>query len=154
MNWDAIGAVGEIMGALAVLVTLVYLARQVHQNTFQARLGSIQAINASNDSAFDPIYIPENSIIFTRGQQSYVDLTEHEKIVFDMLMTRLIASFDATTYQYIHGSYEEELFWGTARFYNGFIASAGGGEWYATHKETFSANCRKALENPVKNQET
>ena len=29
MNWDAIGAVGEILGALAVVVTLVYLARQV-----------------------------------------------------------------------------------------------------------------------------
>ena len=29
MNWQAIGAVGEILGALAVLITLVYLARQV-----------------------------------------------------------------------------------------------------------------------------
>jgi hypothetical protein len=25
MNWDAIGAVGEIIGALAVLLTLIYL---------------------------------------------------------------------------------------------------------------------------------
>jgi hypothetical protein len=29
MNWDAIGAVGEILGALAVVMTLAYLARQV-----------------------------------------------------------------------------------------------------------------------------
>lgn len=29
MNWDAIGAVGEIIGAVAVLVTLIYLAIQV-----------------------------------------------------------------------------------------------------------------------------
>ena len=33
MNWEAIGAVGEIVGALAVLVTLVYLAMQIRQNT-------------------------------------------------------------------------------------------------------------------------
>ncbi|NKC00281.1 MAG: hypothetical protein GKR90_17595 [Pseudomonadales bacterium] len=26
MNWEAIGAVGEILGAIAVLATLVYLA--------------------------------------------------------------------------------------------------------------------------------
>ena len=29
MNWGAIGAVGEILGAIAVVLTLVYLAVQV-----------------------------------------------------------------------------------------------------------------------------
>ena len=29
MNWDAIGAIGEIIGAIAVVVTLAYLAIQV-----------------------------------------------------------------------------------------------------------------------------
>jgi len=29
MNWDAIGAVGEIVGALGVVVTVGYLALQV-----------------------------------------------------------------------------------------------------------------------------
>ncbi len=29
MNWDAIGAIGEILGALAVIATLAYLATQV-----------------------------------------------------------------------------------------------------------------------------
>ena len=33
MNWEAIGAVGEIIGALAVVLTLAYLAIQVRQNT-------------------------------------------------------------------------------------------------------------------------
>ena len=37
MNWDAIGAVGEIIGAFAVVVTLFYLARQVRHNTRMAR---------------------------------------------------------------------------------------------------------------------
>ena len=29
MNWDAIGAIGEIVGAIAVVATLVYLATQI-----------------------------------------------------------------------------------------------------------------------------
>ena len=32
MNWDAIGAVGEIIGALAVIATLGYLAVQIREN--------------------------------------------------------------------------------------------------------------------------
>lgn len=33
MNWEAIGAVGEIIGAIAVVTTLVFLALQLRQNT-------------------------------------------------------------------------------------------------------------------------
>ena len=33
MNWDAIGAVAEIVGAAAVVVTLAYLAIQIRQST-------------------------------------------------------------------------------------------------------------------------
>jgi len=29
MNWEAVGAIGEVIGAIAVLVTLMYLASQV-----------------------------------------------------------------------------------------------------------------------------
>ena len=33
MNWEAIGAIGELMGATAVVVTLLYLVKQIKQNT-------------------------------------------------------------------------------------------------------------------------
>lgn len=33
MNWDAIGAIGEIVGAIAVVASLAYLAIQVRQNS-------------------------------------------------------------------------------------------------------------------------
>jgi hypothetical protein len=37
MNWDAIGATGEIVGALVVFLTLIYLAIQIRQNTHATR---------------------------------------------------------------------------------------------------------------------
>lgn len=33
MNWDAAGAIGEIVGAVAVIATLFYLASQIRQNS-------------------------------------------------------------------------------------------------------------------------
>lgn len=33
MNWDAVGALAELLGAIGVIVTLFYLALQVRQNT-------------------------------------------------------------------------------------------------------------------------
>ena len=41
MNWEAIGALGELIGASAVVITLVYLARQVrHASEEAAQLAS------------------------------------------------------------------------------------------------------------------
>jgi len=52
MNWDALGAIAEICGAIGVIVTLVYLSVQLRQNTkgmrsatFESYRSGAQAIN-------------------------------------------------------------------------------------------------------------
>ena len=37
MNWDAIGAIAERLGAIGVVVSLLYLATQIRQNTKSVR---------------------------------------------------------------------------------------------------------------------
>ena len=37
INWDAVGAIGEIVGAAAVVITLLYLSVQLRQNTRTAK---------------------------------------------------------------------------------------------------------------------
>ena len=37
MNWDALGALAEMIGATAVLITLIYLAIQIRQTKELAR---------------------------------------------------------------------------------------------------------------------
>ena len=44
MNWEAIGAVGEILGALAVAVTLIYLARQTRENSRAVKASSAREV--------------------------------------------------------------------------------------------------------------
>ena len=34
MNWDAIGAIGEIAGSLAVVITIAYLAEEILVDQF------------------------------------------------------------------------------------------------------------------------
>jgi len=47
MNWEAIGAIGEIVGAMAVVASLVYLATQIRQSTKVARSATRNAIAES-----------------------------------------------------------------------------------------------------------
>ena len=44
MNWDAIGAMGEILGAAAVVLTLFYLARQVRTQNRASEIDAYEGI--------------------------------------------------------------------------------------------------------------
>ncbi len=66
MNWDAIGAIGEILGALGVLVTLVYLATQIRENTRSLQAVSLQSVLALIESAS---LTPYNGPAFSGQQQ-------------------------------------------------------------------------------------
>ena len=37
MDWNAIGAMGEVIGAAAVVISLIYVALQVRQNTASSK---------------------------------------------------------------------------------------------------------------------
>ena len=44
MNWEAIGAVGEVVGAAGVIITLAYLASQIRQNNRSQRLAASSSL--------------------------------------------------------------------------------------------------------------
>ena len=45
MNWDMLGAIGELVGALAVVLTLFYLARQVRDASRETQLERWRKLN-------------------------------------------------------------------------------------------------------------
>ena len=58
MNWEAIGAIGEIIGAISVLATLIFLSSQLRQNTIalqqQSSRSSASALQQVSASMMDP----------------------------------------------------------------------------------------------------
>ena len=55
MNWDALGAIAELLGSIAVFLTLAYLAIQVRQNSRaleeQNKFSAAQIMQARTDTA-------------------------------------------------------------------------------------------------------
>ena len=79
MNWEAIGAIGEVLGAIGVIVSLIYLSIQIRQNTRQMgehsrqlRVAAIDSIAASFSRFRDPlIREPEVAALWLRGLEDY-----------------------------------------------------------------------------------
>ena len=91
MDWNAIGASGEVLGGLAVLVTLIYLARQIRQLTRQHHFDAFKQyedqINAylmhvSGSKALTDIV--------TRGRRDLASLDEAERQRFEYVHFQLL----------------------------------------------------------------
>ena len=87
MNWDAIGAIGEVLGAVAVVVTLAYLALQMRQNTkalttsmYESAMGGFNEVIAFHNSD------PTTSSLARRGWLDPSGLSEDEAFRFNMLV--------------------------------------------------------------------
>lgn len=100
MNWTAVGAVGELLAAAAVLVTLVYLARQVRQSNRQDMLNAYRhTYDSLNDWAMSLVQSEEISAVTLRGRQSYGGLSETERFRFDHVHMVLLNIIEAHYYQ-------------------------------------------------------
>lgn len=87
MNWEAIAAVGEILGAAAVLVTLLYLAVQVRQNTAAMTTATYDSIiSGFNEVNGIVVNNAEVASIFHRGNVDPSSLHDDEAIQYAFLL--------------------------------------------------------------------
>ena len=93
MNWEAAGAIGEIIGALAVFLTLIYLALQIRQNTKAVRASAIDASISKVTSVRQSMYEnAEVARIYMKGLANPDDLDEESRIRFRLLMHNILLS--------------------------------------------------------------
>ena len=91
-----LGNFGEFFGAIAVVVTLAFLASQIRQST---RWQQTEAFNASTSEARRWVgRIAENgelNEIYLKGRSNYASLTDQERSRFDSLMAEQFSFFES-----------------------------------------------------------
>ncbi len=77
INWEAIGAIGEILGATAVVVSLLYVGRQLAQNTKMMRVAAAHDILKIDHTIVLPIIDSEEfAEIWLKGDHRLNELNE------------------------------------------------------------------------------
>ncbi len=141
MDWDAIGAVGEVLGAAAVLVTLVYLARQIKQNTQEVRSSNYHGITDSFNGI--NVMMATNSDlarIFKDGNNSYSALSEEEQTQYGFFMHAAFRVMDVLHYQSHHGTGDTTLWDAEKPTIDTLLAGQGARDWWRTRPFNFSAD--------------
>jgi hypothetical protein len=95
MNWDAIGAVAESVGTIAVLITLLYLAMQMRVANKQREIESLRhnwdGLNQICELLGEST---EKASIVKRGRESLETLTDEERMVFEFMHIRILNTIE------------------------------------------------------------
>ena len=86
MNWDAIGVVAEIIGAAAVVISLVYLASQIRSQTVESKLTATRDL-ADKRAEFMKILATDDAAakIWLKAIRDYESLKGVERMKASML---------------------------------------------------------------------
>ena len=99
MNWEAISAIGQIVGALAVVISLIYLAREIRSNARSARVASerslVQMLIQFTQQLAEHPHLSE---LFYRGIHDFESLEGAERMRFSALIVQLFRLYEETYY--------------------------------------------------------
>jgi hypothetical protein len=100
MNWEALGAIGELVGAAAVIATLLYLATQIRQNNTSQRVAAKLEMTRQFSEFIDFLVLhPELAAIHDSGLEGK-ELTAEELTIFSRMMAKASWYFATMHFQY------------------------------------------------------
>ena len=105
MNWQAIGAIGELAGAVGVIATLGYLAFQIRQNNELLRSESRQALVANDVTSLTASL--ENTDVFAK-LVSEGELSAEDQLRLSFMYSLDLRNREFEYFQYTNGLLDEE----------------------------------------------
>ncbi len=131
MNWEALGAVAELVGAVGVVASLLYLAAQVHASNrasaVQAKLDSTRLLNDFMDLL---IQRPELNQLMIKGRKSLDALSPDEYQQFSNLSLKAFWFFSAGYFQFRRGTIAESDWFEVLAVVRYWLHSPGCRAWW------------------------
>ncbi|MFV1988710.1 MAG: hypothetical protein ACC682_15655 [Gemmatimonadota bacterium] len=111
MSIQDLGSLGEFVGAIAVVLSLIYVSLQVKQNTRALRGAAVAAVSDRSADAMAMVaQDPDLADIIAKAVVAEPDLTAAERIRFDMLMGCYFTHWQGLYLQARFDTIDEELF--------------------------------------------
>ena len=154
MNWDAIGALSELLGAAAVVLTLLYLSRQIaHQN---------QALKTTTrDSVFRQLQEYNNVVmgddrlggLFQRGmaEADPVGFTSDDRARMVHAMFGFFKIYENIYFHRLEGSISEEAWQQNRQILFLYASQPGGRAYWEKRRPAFEPRFQMMLDAALDN---
>ena len=151
MNWEALGAIANLLAALGVIATLIYLAIQIQQNTKAVRSSSIQNLVQSLSTTAQAAVENKDIIpLLLKANTGAGALTEEERTQLHFWFIMSIRRFEGVYFQRNLGFVDAAVIEGFERSHIAILASKSGQAWWTTSKEIFNSGFVSYVEELLK----
>jgi hypothetical protein len=155
MSIMELGALGELFGAIAVVVTLIYLSIQLRHNTDATRLSSVQ-MSVESSAEFNSMLATSAELndIFWKGMADPDCLDPQELRRFASMLNMYLRR-EALAYHLYKIGHMPHEFWGPReRTLHGILNQPGTRWWVENLGEVLPANFREYLQGVLASEST
>ena len=150
MNWEAAGAIGEIVGAVAVVASLAFVGFQLRQNTRAMRLSSTNDVLTQFEEKIAWIADSEEVAgLFFRGVPNPESLEGMDRYRFTLACQGTYFYMAKAHYQFRSGTLDPEMWEAIRSQMSNFMNAPGMSSYWHNHGSNFPAEFRKFVENEV-----
>jgi len=129
------GALGELVGGIAVIITLIYLALQIRYNT--AVVKTTNYLNLSRDSDDFSHMLAESeelNDLYLKGSENFHSLSTNEQSRFNMVMSVLIHPYQSMYQVKARGHIDEELMLDSFEILSTLLRRTGVRQWWEENR--------------------
>jgi hypothetical protein len=154
MNWEAVGAIGEILGAVVVVATIFYLAIQIRHSHRSNQMVAASRIAESADAWLGRlVQDKELNDIYQNGMRDYSSLEQSDQSRFDLLIVQFLRSIEAAWTQDELGVLDKNQWYGYKMTTRHIIGSRGGSVAFDKMRTSFSPAFCTAVEEIISSTE-
>lgn len=147
MNWEMLSAIGQVVAAVGVILSLIYLAVQIREQNKERRRAGINILTAQwSELVRTAQENREFAVLFLQGMHCFQDLDAPDKLRFSAFFTRYTRNCEGMFLYYRDGALEKALWDQVQRTMSDYFAYAGVREWWATRKHWLTDDFRDVVE--------
>lgn len=150
MTIQELGAIGELVGGVAVVVTLLYLAFEIRQTARAIRSSSFHGVTDSFNEINNLLARDESlARIFRIGMEDLDSLTEDEKVRFGFMYMSPFRVFETIYFQKESGTVDPRLWEAEKRSMQFLLSGAGSRAWWRSNPLSFTSEFRRFVEKEI-----
>ena len=151
MSLQDLGNLGEFIGALGVVVSLVYLARQMSQNTVSVRAASFNSMVQNSIRLTEHSFRdPEFAAFLAKSERDPTELSEAEQVRWDSYMTAVYRHFGNLQYSHRMGTLDRQMWEAYRATLKHHLRAPSWAAWFDQNRHLFSRALGEQVDNALR----
>lgn len=136
---DSAAKTSEVVGAIAVIVGLLFVGFEVRENTVAQQFSATQTLVSEYNAAISSINDREFVCIFIRAGNDFRSLSQSDKIRYSILMQPIFRTFEQLHYSDLKGTIDENVYSGFQQQFAAMMQLPGNQQYWAARRDWFGS---------------